>query len=96
MTEDVREQTAGSEREHGSEHHDHKDLVVITVNRFKYEISHGQHTVAEIKQLASVPAADELAQVREGHDPKPLPDNGSVTIEGGEVFLSYPRDSGSS
>jgi hypothetical protein len=70
--------------------------VKITVNRVKYEILSGPHKVAEIKSLAGIPPADELAEVREGHDPKPLPDGGLVRIEGGEVFLSYPKDSGSS
>lgn len=76
--------------------HDGGHKVRITVNRVKYQISPGPHKVSEIKALAGVPAADELAEVHEGHDPKPLPDGGSVRIEGGEVFLSYPKDSGSS
>lgn len=72
-----------------------KDVVQITVNRQPYDIHRGRRTVAEIKGLANVPLADELALVLGESDLKPLPDDGSVVIKGGEVFLSYPKDSGS-
>jgi hypothetical protein len=70
-------------------------IVKITINSKPKEIHRGRNTVAEIKKLGDVPAADELEQVI-GGKLTPLPDDGAVTIKGGEVFISHPRDSGSS
>jgi hypothetical protein len=80
------------------DHHDErdKDLVRITVNDQPVEIHRGRQLVRDIKKLGHVPPADELAQVVQGHAPMPLPDDGSVVIKGGEEFISYPKDSGSS
>ena len=71
-------------------------FVTITVNTHSHEISRGRHSIEEIKKLDGVPLADELALVVEGHDPEPLKDDGHITIKGGEVFISDPRDSASS
>lgn len=75
-----------------------KDAVSITINGKPYEIHRGRQSVATIKTLGGVPQADELAQVIEGNTPPltPLPDDGTVTIKGDELFVSYPKDSGSS
>ncbi len=75
-----------------------QDVVEITINNKPYQIHRGRQTVLAIKTLGGVPQADELAQVVEGNTPPltPLKDDGSVTIKGGEIFVSYPRDSGSS
>lgn len=70
-------------------------IVTITINSKPKEIHRGHQTVAAIKKLGDVPAADELEQVIQGKL-TPLPDDGTVTIKGGEVFISHPRDSGSS
>lgn len=70
-------------------------FVTIVINNQKKEIHRGRATVAEIKQVGGVPAADELEQVIAGKL-TPLPDDGAVTIKGGEIFISHPRDSGSS
>jgi hypothetical protein len=70
-------------------------IVTITINSKPKEIHRGHQTVATIKKLGEVPAADELEQVIQGKL-TPLPDDGAVTIKGGEVFISHPRDSGSS
>jgi hypothetical protein len=85
------------DHEHGHEHgheHDH-ELVTITVDTKPYKIRHGQHTVVAIKQLAGVPLAYELEQLIAGKL-TPLPDGATVTIKGGEVFLSHPKDGGAS
>ena len=76
----------------------HQDVVSIKINNKPYPIHRGRQKVVEIKQVGGVPQADELAQVIEGNTPPltPLPDDGAVTIKGGEEFISYPRDSGSS
>lgn len=81
---------AGSAGDHG------KDAVSIKVNDATVEIHRGRQPVSEIKWLGGVPAADELAQVTEGQPLKPLADDGSVVIKGGEEFVSYPKDSSSS
>ena len=75
------------------ESHPHK--VKITINKKEYEVPEGRLEVAEIKRLAKVPPADEVEQVI---DRKfiPLPDNGHVEVKGGEIFITHPRDSGSS
>lgn len=72
--------------------------VKITINNITKQIHRGRQTVVAIKTLGGVPQADELAQVIEGNTPPltPLKDDASVTIKGGEIFVSYPRDSGSS
>jgi hypothetical protein len=70
-------------------------LVTIKVNNRDREIHRGHQPVSEIKRIGEVPPADELAQVVNGKL-VPLDDNGAVTIKGGEVFVSHPRDSGSS
>lgn len=70
-------------------------IVNITINNKVKEIHRGRQTVAEIKNVGGVPPADELEQVI-GGKLTPLPDDGAVTIKGGEVFISHPRDSGSS
>lgn len=73
-----------------------KDIVQITVNEGEpIDIHRGRQTVAEIKRLGGVPVADVLAQVIDGKL-VPLDDNGAVVLKGGEKFMSYPRDSGSS
>ncbi|MGH7626139.1 MAG: hypothetical protein ACREOJ_12585 [Gemmatimonadaceae bacterium] len=99
---------AGASDENGGSSGDHRqDVVTITINnninninnnQQPYSIHRGRQTVSAIKTLGGVPQADELAQVIEGNSPPltPLADNGSVTIKGGEVFVSYPKDSGSS
>jgi len=70
-------------------------FVTITINNTSRDIHRGRATVAEIKALGGVPVADELEEVVQGKL-TPLPDDGAVTIKGGEVFISHPRDSGSS
>jgi hypothetical protein len=69
--------------------------VTITVNGSTYKIHRGHQTVTAIKQVALVPLAHDLEQVV-GNALTPLPDDGSVTLKGGEVFVSHPKDAGSS
>ncbi len=70
-------------------------IVEIKVNGKAYPIHRGRQTVAAIKSAGKVPLADDLEQVVDGRL-VPLPDDGSVTIKGHEVFVSHPKDSGSS
>jgi hypothetical protein len=69
--------------------------VTITINGTEKSIHRGRQKVAEIKALGGVPLADDLEQVIDGKL-VPLSDDGAVTIKGGEVFLSHPKDSGAS
>lgn len=69
--------------------------VKITINNTVKAIHRGRHTVGEIKNLGGVPSADELEQLINGKL-TPLPDDGAVTIKGGEVFMSHVRSGGSS
>jgi len=80
---------------HKPGHPEQGPIVEITVNRKVYKIHRGRQTVKAIKELAGVPPADELEQVVDGNL-EPLPDEGAVTLKGGEVFLSHPRDCGAS
>lgn len=75
-----------------------RDIVTIIVNNKSYPIHRGRHSVSNIKRVGGVPLADELAEVIEKNTPPltPLSDDGAVTIKGGEIFVSYPKDSGSS
>ncbi len=72
-----------------------QELVTITVDTKPYKIHRGRQTVADIKKLAAVPLAFELEQLVDGKL-TPVPDDGSVTVKGGEVFLSHPKDGGAS
>ena len=80
----------------GNEAHSHPELEVrITINGIHKFITRGLHTVKKIKLLGGVPLADELEEVI--HEKlTPLPDDGSVEIKGGEIFIGHPKDSGSS
>jgi hypothetical protein len=69
--------------------------VKITINKVVKLIHRGRHTVVEIKKLGDIPLADELEQLIDGKL-TPLPDDGSVTIKGGEIFMSHVRSGGSS
>lgn len=69
--------------------------VQIIINDNVKEIHRGHQTVAAIKVVGGVPAADELEEVIDGKL-TPLADDGAVVIKGGEVFVSHPRTSASS
>lgn len=82
--------------ENKAEKNEHaQDIVIIFVDGKEADIHRGKRTVAEIKNAGKVPLADELSQVI---DKKivPLPDDSSVVIKGGEVFVSNRRSGGSS
>lgn len=74
---------------------EHGPEVAISVNGQTREIHRGHRSVAEIKTIGGVPLADDLEQVVNGKL-VPLPDDGHVTLKGGEEFISHPKDSSSS
>lgn len=89
-----------SHHEHGHGHahgheHGHEHVVTITIDTKPHKVKPGQYTVAAIKQIGNVPLAYDLEELV-GGKLTPLADGGSVTIKGGEVFLSHPKDGGAS
>ena len=84
--------------EKDKEHNDHPQTgpnVTITVNNKEVSIHRGHKTVAEIKSAGNVPLADDLNQLLDGKLTH-LPNDGFVTIKGGEVFFSQPKTGGDS
>lgn len=72
-----------------------RQTVSVSINSTEHRIARGNHTVAALKKLGGVALADDLEQVIDGRL-TPLRDDGSVVIEGGERFVSHPKDAGSS
>jgi predicted Rdx family selenoprotein len=64
-------------------------LVRILIDGKAYELHQGTHMVHEVKQRASIPEADALAQDI-NNVVTALDQTGSVSITGNEVFLSFP------
>jgi len=81
--------------EQDQQHPDHGPDITITVNNVDKTIHRGNQPVAEIKRVGGVPLADDLEQIVDGKL-QPLPDDGRVTLKGGEKFVSHPKDSSSS
>lgn len=73
----------------------HGPEVPITIDGKEKFIHRGRQTVANIKELGGVAAAMELEEIVDGKL-TPLADDGSVTMKGGETFVSHVRDSKSS
>lgn len=82
-------------KEHNEEHDHGKKNVTITINNTSYEVHRGHHSVADLKTLAGIPLAYDLNIVIDGKF-ELLPDDGGVTIKGGEEFISNPKDGASS
>ncbi len=78
---------------HGQHHQ--PELVFITINRVRYDIPRGQLAVTSLKDWAEILAADELDQIIHGKF-EPVADDATLEIKGGEVFISRPREAGSS
>lgn len=69
--------------------------VEVTVDSQPHRVSRGEWTVREFKVQVGVKAARVLDQVINGEF-RPLDDNATITIEGGEVFVSHVPQGGSS
>lgn len=91
-THDKKGPGGGADNGHG------QDMVDIVINGTTVTVHRGSTTVSELKAKGGVPAGYELAlETPETSPPfSPLDDNGRFTIKGGERFISYPKDSGSS
>src|SRR5437762_10149354 len=86
---DTRTAVPGAASEHA------ENVVTITINDVPKTIHRGNQKVEDLKKLGGVPLADELEQLINGKL-TPLTDDGRVTVKGEEVFVSHPKDSGSS
>ncbi len=69
--------------------------VTITIDNRNFTVHRGSKTVAELKQLAEIPAAYELEEIVDGRL-VPLTDDQHVVIKAGERFVSHPRAGASS
>lgn len=72
-----------------------KDIVKIEIDGIKYDIHRGRQSVESIKQTGKVDPLYLLEQMIDG-ELTSLEDDGYVVIKGDEVFISSPRDGGSS
>jgi hypothetical protein len=62
--------------------HEKPRLVEITIDGKKFEVRHGDITVAALKELGGVPAGYEIEEIEHGKL-FPLKDDGHVEIKGG-------------
>jgi uncharacterized protein YabE (DUF348 family) len=84
------------EGHHGHHHnHHHEKKVEVKVDGKEHRVAEGEYLVSEFKKRVGVDAARELDEVRHG-ELKPLDDNQTICIKGGEVFISHARCGGSS
>jgi hypothetical protein len=77
------------------EHEKHKHPVIVTVDGKERHVKPGSYVVSEFKRDVHVDAAKELDEVVNGQF-VPLDDNATITIKGGEHFVSHVRRGGSS
>lgn len=75
------------DNEHSGEQPEHGPEVSITINGTAYTVHRGRNTVASLKALASIAQTYELDEIVNGQL-QPLADDASVTITGGETFVS--------
>lgn len=69
--------------------------VEVTVDTTERRVRSGDYTVSDFKSEVKVDAAKELEQLINGKY-EPLEDSATITIHGGETFLSHVRRGGSS
>jgi len=69
--------------------------VTITIDNKVFTVHRGNITIAELKAIASIPAAYEVEQIIDG-TLTPLRDDGHVVLKGDERFVSHPRAGASS
>lgn len=69
--------------------------VEVTVDNTVKTVHRGHYTVAAFKQAVGVDPSKELDEIVNG-EIRPLDDNSSLVIRGGERFISHARSGGSS
>lgn len=75
--------------------HQHGQEVQITVDGKPLTIADGVYSVVELKAMFGIAPDYELDQVDDGEF-KPLNDERSIHIKGGEIFIGHVRQGGSS
>jgi hypothetical protein len=65
-------------------------LVQVIVDRHPKKVASGPYRVSVFKHEVGVPPEKELDQIIRGVI-KPLDDNSTIVIAGGEVFISHER-----
>jgi len=78
-----------------SQEKDHPKKVEVTVDQKKHRVRPGEWVVADFKREVKVDAALELDQIVDGQL-VPLDNGATITIRGGEVFISHVPQGGSS
>ncbi len=78
-----------NKKEIGKSEEHRQDMVEITIKDKTYKIHRGHQTVATIKELGGINPNHILVQIVDGQL-KELPNNGAVTIKGGEIFKCHP------
>lgn len=86
--------TATTQQEKGETKHQQGQLVTITLDSVPRTIEEGVYKLAELKTKFSIPVEYELDVVVNGEF-KPLDNERSVHIKGGEVFVSHVPQGGS-
>jgi len=86
------EQVDRNDKEHVEGSH---DMVAIMINGKGYGIYNEEAFVVELKAIAGIHPADKLNEVVHGVL-VPVPDDGRVKVNGGEIFASQPCDGKSS
>jgi hypothetical protein len=78
-------------------HEDHgREIVSIQMDGKNFPIHRGRRSVTEIKAACHVNPTFVVELINEHGQPTLLDDNASVTIKGGERFISHVRGGGSS
>lgn len=85
--------TAAMQQENDDTKQHHGQLVTITLDSVPRTIEEGVYKVAELKTKFSIPAEYELDVVVNGEF-KPLNNERSIHIKGGEVFVSHVPQGG--
>jgi hypothetical protein len=85
--------TTATHQEKGNTKNDHGQVVTITLDSVSRTIDQGVYKVAELKTKFSIPADYELDEVVNGEF-KPLNNERSIHIKGGEVFVSHVPQGG--
>ena len=65
--------------------------VEITIDDKKFQVHRGRWLVVDLKKLAGISLTYELVEVV-NKKLNTLPDDGFTVIQGGERFVSHPRD----
>lgn len=68
----------------------HPHLVTVTVDRHEKKVQAGPYRVSVFKHEVGVPPEKEIDEIIKGVI-KPLDDNATIVIAGGEVFISHER-----